>query len=61
MTKDKVLDSRSDDDQYDLTLRPRFLGEYVGQEQVRNNLSILLERSAPARRSTTRGRLVPSS
>jgi len=43
MTKDKVLDSRSDDDQYDLTLRPRFLGEYVGQEQVRNNLSILLE------------------
>ena len=43
MTKDKVLDARSDDDQYDLTLRPRLLAEYVGQEQVRENLSILLE------------------
>jgi holliday junction DNA helicase RuvB len=43
MTKDKVLDARSDDEQFDLTLRPRFLTEYVGQEQVRGNLSILLE------------------
>src|SRR5690242_16708921 len=43
MTKDKVLDARPDDDQFDLTLRPRFLTEYVGQEQVRENLSILLE------------------
>src|SRR2546430_1514014 len=43
MTKDKVLDARSDDEQFDLTLRPRFLAEYVGQEQVRENLSILLE------------------
>jgi len=43
MTKDKVLDARSDDEQFDLTLRPRFLSEYVGQQQVRNNLSILLE------------------
>jgi holliday junction DNA helicase RuvB len=43
MTKDKVLDARSDDEQFDLTLRPRFLAEYVGQEQVRGNLSILLE------------------
>ena len=40
---DPVLDARADDDQYDLTLRPRLLSEYVGQEQVRNNLSILLE------------------
>src|SRR5262245_62179799 len=43
MTKDKVLDARSDDEQYDLTLRPRFLAASVGQEQVRDNLSILLE------------------
>jgi len=43
MTKDKLLDAKSDDDQYDLTLRPRFLTEYVGQEQVRQNLGILLE------------------
>jgi len=38
-----VLDPRADDDQYDLTLRPRLLSEYIGQEQVRQNLSILLE------------------
>ena len=43
MTKDKVLDARSDDEQFDLTLRPRLLAEYVGQEQVRENLGILLE------------------
>jgi len=43
VTKDKVLDASSDDEQFDLTLRPRFLTEYVGQEQVRENLSILLE------------------
>src|SRR2546423_5134927 len=43
MTKDKVLDARSDDDQYDITLRPRSLAEYIGQQQVRDNLSILLE------------------
>ncbi|HKB17856.1 MAG TPA: Holliday junction branch migration DNA helicase RuvB [Candidatus Dormibacteraeota bacterium] len=43
MTKDKVLDARPDDDQFDLTLRPRLLAEYVGQEQVKENLGILLE------------------
>ena len=43
MSENKVLDARSDDDQFDLTLRPRFLAEYVGQEQVRDNLGILLE------------------
>ena len=43
MTDEKVLDAQSDDEQYDLTLRPRFLTEYVGQEQVRENLGILLE------------------
>jgi len=41
--KDAVLDARADDEQFDLTLRPRLLSEYVGQQQVRENLSILLE------------------
>src|SRR5947199_5927795 len=39
----RVLDAGSDDEQYDLTLRPRLLSEYVGQARVRENLSILLE------------------
>lgn len=43
MTKGEVLDTRSDDEQFDLTLRPRYLAEYVGQQQVRDNLGILLE------------------
>ena len=43
MSEENVLDARVDDEQFDLTLRPRFLSEYVGQEQVRENLSILLE------------------
>jgi Holliday junction DNA helicase RuvB len=43
VTEDKVLDASSDDDQFDLTLRPRFLAEYIGQEQVKENLGILLE------------------
>src|SRR5579864_2896558 len=40
---DAILDARADDEQFDRTLRPRLLDEYVGQEQVRENLSILLE------------------
>jgi len=32
-----------EDEQLDLTLRPRTLAEYVGQDQVKENLSILLE------------------
>src|SRR2546429_3716158 len=43
MTEEKVLAAKSDDEQFDLTLRPRLLSEYVGQEQVRENLGILLE------------------
>jgi len=43
VTGDIVLDARADDEQFDLTLRPRMLAEYVGQEQVRQNLDILLE------------------
>src|SRR6266568_5492972 len=42
-TEDRVVDARTDDEQFDLTLRPRMLSEYVGQAQVRENLSILLE------------------
>src|SRR5207248_1095134 len=41
--EDKLLDARSDDDQYDLTLRPQMLSDYVGQVQVKDNLGILLE------------------
>ena len=41
--EDRVLDARADDDQYDLTLRPQHLSDYVGQVQVRENLGILLE------------------
>ncbi len=33
----------NEDDQFDRTLRPRSLVDYVGQEQVRQNLGILLE------------------
>src|SRR5437016_5705453 len=42
-TEDRVVDASADDEQYDLTLRPRLLSEYVGQAKVRENLSILLE------------------
>lgn len=43
MTEERVVDARPDDEQFDLTLRPRMLSEYVGQEQVRENLGILIE------------------
>ena len=33
----------TDEEQFDRTLRPRTLSDYVGQEQVKQNLSILLE------------------
>src|SRR5438046_6466689 len=42
-TEDRVVDASADDEQFDLTLRPRLLTEYVGQQQVRENLSILRE------------------
>src|SRR5256714_4269932 len=41
--EDRVVDPGTDDEQFDLTLRPRMLSEYVGQAQVRENLTILLE------------------
>jgi len=42
---ERVLDPSlgGDEDQFDRTLRPRTLDDYVGQQQVRQNLSILLE------------------
>src|SRR5215470_18729999 len=45
MDQDRVVDPAAvpDDDQFDRTLRPRTLADYVGQEQVRENLGILLE------------------
>src|SRR5262245_60291161 len=45
MDEERVLDAGlgPDEDQFDRTLRPRSLDDYVGQEQVRENLSILLE------------------
>src|SRR5438067_10669177 len=42
-TEDRVVDASADDEQFDLTLRPRMLSEYVGQVQVKDNLGILLE------------------
>jgi Holliday junction DNA helicase RuvB len=45
MSDERVVDPNpgGDEDQFDRTLRPRTLGDYVGQEQVRENLGILLE------------------
>src|SRR5499427_7712747 len=47
MDDEHVLDPTAvaggDDEQFDRTLRPRTLGDYVGQQQVRENLGILLE------------------
>ena len=43
--EDRLLDPaiKPDEELLDRTLRPRSLDEYVGQEQVRENLSVLLE------------------
>jgi Holliday junction DNA helicase RuvB len=45
LADENVLDPNlsSDEDTFDRTLRPQTLAEYVGQEQVRENLGILLE------------------
>src|SRR5947209_6069767 len=45
MTEERLLQPEvgTEEDQYDITLRPRTLAEYVGQERTRENLSILLE------------------
>src|SRR5579875_414875 len=45
MGKGSLLDPGlgPDEEQYDRTLRPRTLNEYIGQSQVRENLRILLE------------------
>jgi Holliday junction DNA helicase RuvB len=43
MSDERVVDPGVDDEQFDRTLRPRALDDYVGQQQVRENLGILLE------------------
>jgi Holliday junction DNA helicase RuvB len=45
MAEERMVDPNeaSDEDQFDRTLRPRSLSDYVGQEQVKQNLTILLE------------------
>lgn len=45
MAEERTLDPHEtpDEDQFDRTLRPRTLDDYVGQQQVRQNLTILLE------------------
>jgi Holliday junction DNA helicase RuvB len=45
MAEERTLDPHeaTDEDQFDRTLRPRTLSDYVGQEPVKQNLTILLE------------------
>ena len=45
MAEERTVDPHEtpDEDQFDRTLRPRTLDDYVGQQQVRQNLTILLE------------------
>lgn len=44
MAEEKVLNSRElkEDKTWDLTLRPRTLAEYIGQDQVKENLTIFM-------------------
>lgn len=43
--KKKILDLEinSEDKKDDISLRPKFLNEYIGQEKIKNNLSIYIE------------------
>ena len=45
MSEERVLDpaSRSEDDQVDRAIRPKALRDYVGQEQVKSQISIFIE------------------
>jgi holliday junction DNA helicase RuvB len=45
MTEERLLQPEvsADEDQFDVTLRPKTLTEYIGQERTRENLGILLE------------------
>jgi Holliday junction DNA helicase RuvB len=38
-----VNPDRRDEDQFDLTLRPQYLKEMIGQEKIKENLAILIE------------------
>ena len=43
-SQDRLVDpDRRDEDQADLTLRPQFLREMIGQEKIKENLAILIE------------------
>ena len=45
MSEERVIDpaSRSEDDQVDRAIRPKALRDYVGQEQVKSQISIFIE------------------
>ncbi len=45
MSEQRVIDpaNRSEDDQVDRAIRPKALRDYVGQEQVKNQISIFIE------------------
>ena len=45
MSEQRVIDpaNRSEDDQVDRTIRPKALRDYVGQEQVKSQISIFIE------------------
>ncbi len=45
MSEERVLDpaNRSEDDQVDRAIRPKALRDYVGQEQVKSQISIFIE------------------
>jgi Holliday junction DNA helicase RuvB len=42
---DRIISPKSNDDEgtYELSLRPKLLKEYIGQDKIKNNLAILLE------------------
>src|SRR5438105_12477350 len=45
MSEENLLqpEVNAEEEQFDVTLRPKSLGEYIGQERARENLGILLE------------------
>ncbi|MEJ2510515.1 MAG: AAA family ATPase, partial [Anaerolineales bacterium] len=43
-SEDRLVNpDRRDEDQMDLTLRPQFLKEMIGQDKIRENIAILIE------------------
>jgi Holliday junction DNA helicase RuvB len=45
LEKDRIITAKNTDDdfEYDISLRPRTMSEYVGQESVKENLGIMIE------------------